>query len=61
MRQDMRGISRYNAEGYPDPTTYAALTKILREEKKAAKAAAIRRAPYRPVKKKQEVKHGQKP
>ena len=60
----MRGISRYNAEGYPDPTTYAALTKILREEKKAAKAAkaaAVRRAPYRPAKKKQEVKHGQKP
>ena len=28
-------ISKYNAEGYADPTTYEALTKISAEEKKA--------------------------
>ncbi len=33
------GIDKYNNEGYHDPTTYEALTKITREEKAAAKAA----------------------
>lgn len=28
-------ISRYNHEGYPDPTTYEALTSIERQERKA--------------------------
>ena len=32
-------ISRYNKEGYQDPTTYEALTKIEQEEKAAKKAA----------------------
>lgn len=31
------GISRYNSEGYPDPTAYAALTRI-EKDMKAAKA-----------------------
>lgn len=57
----MKGISRYNASGYFDPTAHDALTKVLREQRKAAKAAAVRCAPYQPAKKKQEVKHGQKP
>ena len=29
------GVSRYNSEGYPDPTTYAALTSIEKETKAA--------------------------
>lgn len=33
------GISRYNKEGYQDPTTYEALTKIEKEEKAAKKTA----------------------
>lgn len=36
------GISKYNSEGYHDPTTYEALTKIEKEEKAAKK-------PYRPL------------
>lgn len=32
------GVSRYNSEGYPDPTTYGALSKI-ENEMKAARAA----------------------
>lgn len=36
------GISRYNSEGYPDPTTYGALSNIQKEEKAAKKA-------YRPL------------
>lgn len=35
------GVSRYNSEGYPDPTTYGALSKI-ENEMKAARA-------YRPI------------
>lgn len=35
------GVSRYNSEGYPDPTTYEALTSIEKETK-AARA-------YRPI------------
>lgn len=34
-------ISKYNAEGYPDPTTYQALINIERERK--ARAAEARR------------------
>jgi len=34
-------ISRFNKEGYPDPTTYQALTNIEKERK--AKAAEARR------------------
>lgn len=29
------GVSRYNSEGYPDPTTYGALSKIEKEMKEA--------------------------
>ena len=29
------GVSRYNSEGYYDPTAYEALTKIAQEEKTA--------------------------
>lgn len=29
------GVSRYNSEGYPDPTTYGALFKIEKETKEA--------------------------
>ena len=29
-------VNKYNGEGYHDPTTYEALTKIDREEKKKA-------------------------
>ena len=36
------GISKYNSEGYHDPTTYEALTKIEKEEKAAKKS-------YRPL------------
>lgn len=36
------GISRCNSEGYPDPTTYAALSGIRKEEKAAKRA-------YRPL------------
>ena len=35
------GVNRYNSEGYPDPTTYEALTSIEKETK-AARA-------YRPI------------
>lgn len=36
------GISKYNSEGYHDPTTYEALSRIEKEEKAAKKA-------YRPL------------
>lgn len=36
------GISKYNSEGYHDPTTYEALTKMEKEEKAAKRA-------YRPL------------
>lgn len=36
------GISKFNSEGYHDPTTYEALTKIEKEEKAAKRA-------YRPL------------
>lgn len=36
------GISRYNSEGYYDPTTYEALTKVEKEEKAARRV-------YRPL------------
>lgn len=36
------GISKYNSEGYHDPTTYEALTKMEKEEK------AVRKS-YRPL------------
>ena len=36
------GISKYNSEGYPDPTAYEAMTAVTREEKKNEK-------PYRPL------------
>lgn len=36
------GISKFNSEGYHDPTTYEALMKIEKEEKAAKK-------PYRPL------------
>lgn len=36
------GISKYNSEGYHDPTTYEALSKIEKEEKTAKRA-------YRPL------------
>ena len=36
------GISKYNSEGYHDPTTYEALTKIEKEERAAKKS-------YRPL------------
>lgn len=38
----LMGISRYNGEGYHDPTTYEALSEIRREEKAA-------RMGYRPL------------
>ena len=33
-------VNKYNAERYADPTTYAALTNVEREERAAKKAAA---------------------
>lgn len=38
----LMGISRYNWEGYPDPTTYEALSEIRKKEKAAVKG-------YRPL------------
>lgn len=35
-------IDKYNAEGYYDPVTYEALSKIEKEERAARKAAAFR-------------------
>ena len=37
---------KYNSEGYYDPTTYEALTKIEREEREARKAANYRPLVY---------------
>ena len=37
------GIGMYNSEGYHDPTSYAALSEIRREEK------AAKRTAYRPL------------
>lgn len=34
------GISRYNSEGYSDPTSHAALSGIRKEEKAAKRALA---------------------
>lgn len=39
-------IDKYNAEGYFDPVTYEALTKIEKEERAARKAAAFRPMVY---------------
>ena len=36
------GISKYNHEGYPDPTTYEALSNVAKEEKAAKRV-------YRPL------------
>ena len=33
------GVDKYNAEGYYDPTTYEALTNVIREEKAEQKSA----------------------
>lgn len=40
------GIDRFNSEGYFDPTTYEALTKVEREERAAHKAASFRPLVY---------------
>ena len=37
---------KYNGEGYPSPTEYEAFTRIEKEEKAAAKAAAFRPIVY---------------
>lgn len=43
------GISKYNSEGYRDPTTYAALTNI-EAERRAERLAEVARSPnYRPI------------
>ena len=55
----MKGISKYNHEGYYDPTAHDALTNVLREERKAEKSVLHKRL-KRPEKKKEES-HGQKP
>ncbi len=39
-------INKFNAEGYYDPTTFEALTKIEKEERAARKAAAFRPLVY---------------
>ena len=39
-------MNKYNAEGYYDPVTYEALTKIEKEERAARKAAAFRPMVY---------------
>lgn len=39
-------IDKYNAEGYFDPVTYEALTKIEKEERTARKAVAFRPMVY---------------
>lgn len=42
-------ISKYNHEGYPDPTTHDALVNI-EKEKRAARLAALPRSPtFRPI------------
>lgn len=35
-------MNKYNAEGYPDPTAYTALSAIERKEKRSAKPAGYR-------------------
>lgn len=35
-------MNKYNAEGYPDPTAYTALSAIEREEKRSAKPMGYR-------------------
>ena len=40
--------SKYNGEGYYSPTEYEAFTRIEKEEKAAAKAAAFRPIVYMP-------------
>lgn len=43
-------IDRFNSEGYFDPTTYAALTSVEKEERAAKKAADFRTSDgYRPL------------
>lgn len=41
------GVSRYNSEGYPDPTTYGALSNIENEMKAASLRSNIRKSDYR--------------
>ena len=57
----MKGISKYNSEGYRDPTAHEALTNVLREERNAEKAAAPQ--PHKKPGKNnpKEETHGQKP
>ena len=43
MEVRFMGIGMYNSEGYHDPTSYAALSGIMKEEK------AAKRAAYRPL------------
>ncbi len=42
-------ISRYNSEGYHDPTTYEALMNIEREQKAAKTASLARASSFRPI------------
>lgn len=43
------GVSKYNAEGYRDPTPHAALTSI-EAQRRAARWADVARSPnYRPI------------
>lgn len=39
-------MNKYNAEGYPDPTAYTALSAIEREEKRTAKPSGYRSLIY---------------
>lgn len=41
------GISKYNSEGYYDPTTYEAISNIIKEEK--AEKKAEKKAAFKPL------------
>lgn len=44
----LMGISKYNAEGYYDPTTHDAFVNIQKEER-AARATVLSRTSFRPI------------
>ena len=57
----MKGISKYNHEGYPDPTAHEALSKVYREQLKAERQRREAEKNRDPSDDKEDKHNGQKP
>ena len=56
----MRGISKYNHEGYYDPTAHVALTKVYREQLKEKRLRRKAGKDKCPNNEKEEKNHGKR-